>query len=67
MMESILNSNSEFILLMDPDDMYLNPNLFYKLFSYYISYNIDIVEFSVYKLKDGSYRDEIIMVNIFDE
>ena len=52
--EAILNSKGKYILLMDPDDMYLNKNLFYKLFSYYISYNIDIVEFSVYKQKDGS-------------
>ncbi len=32
--ESILNSNGKFVLLMDPDDMYLNENLFKELYDY---------------------------------
>ena len=62
--ESILNSKSEYVLLMDPDDMYLNENLFQddmylneNLFQelYYINIknNFDIVEFSVYQQYDG--------------
>ena len=34
--ETILNSRSEYILLMDPDDMYLNENLFQELYDYNI-------------------------------
>ena len=51
--ESILNSNSEYILLMDPDDMYLNENLFLDLYNFNIKNNIDIIEFSVYQQFDG--------------
>jgi glycosyltransferase involved in cell wall biosynthesis len=46
--KSILYSKGEYILLMDPDDMILNPNLFQELFNYYLKNNLDIIEFSVY-------------------
>ena len=52
--ESILNSNSKYIILMDPDDMYLNENLFLNLFNYNFEKNLDIIEFSVYQQIDGS-------------
>ena len=55
-MESILNSNSEFILLMDPDDMYLNVNLLKELYEFNIKNNIDIIEFVVYQQFDGRNR-----------
>ena len=51
--ESILNSKSEFILLMDPDDMYLNKNLFQELYNYNSDKNLDIIEFSVYRQNEG--------------
>ena len=51
--ESIFNSNSEFILLMDPDDMYLNKNLFQELYNYNKKKNLDIIEFSVYRQNEG--------------
>ena len=51
--EAMLNSNGEYILLMDPDDMYLNPNLFQDIFNYNLKNNLDIIEFSVYQQKDG--------------
>ena len=51
--ESILNSKSKFILLMDPDDMYLNINLFKELYYYNIKKNLDIIEFSVFRQIDG--------------
>ena len=47
--ESILKAKGEYIMLMDPDDMYLNVNLFEKLFKYNKNLNIDIIEFSVYR------------------
>lgn len=46
--ESILNSCSKNILLMDPDDIYLNENLFQELYDYNKNRNLDIIEFSVY-------------------
>ena len=51
--ESVLNSKSKYILLMDPDDMYLNENLFHDLYHYNLKINLDIVEFSVYGQNDG--------------
>ena len=47
--EAIINSNSQYILIMDPDDMYFNENLLQKLFDYNSLYNFDIIEFSVYQ------------------
>ena len=51
--EAILNAKGEFILLMDPDDMFLNQNLFKELHNYNLKNNLDIVEFTVYQQKDG--------------
>ena len=45
--EAILNSKSKYTLIMDPDDMYLNENLFLKLYNHNLKYNLDIIEFSV--------------------
>ena len=51
--EAILNSNSKYIILMDPDDMFLNKNLFLELYNYNVNYNLDIIEFTVYHQIDG--------------
>ena len=51
--EAILNAKGEYILLMDPDDMYLNPNLFQELFNYNLKNNLDIIEFIVYQQYEG--------------
>ena len=51
--EAISNSISEYILIMDPDDMYLNPNLFQEIYNYNLKNNLDIIEFSVFQQKDG--------------
>ena len=53
-LESILNAKGKNILLMDPDDMYLNENLFQELYNFNIKNNLDIIEFSVYQQMDGS-------------
>ena len=52
--EAILNSRTEYIILMDPDDLYLNENLFIELFKYNSKKNLDIIEFIVY----NQYSDE---------
>jgi len=46
-MEAIFNSKGEYIILMDPNDMYLNENLFQHLYNYNLKNNLDIIEFSV--------------------
>ena len=51
--EAILNASGEYILLMDPDDMYLNQNLFQEIYNYNLKNNLDIIEFSVFQQKDG--------------
>ena len=51
--ESILNAKGKYIILMDPDDLYLNKNLLQDLYNYNLIYNIDIIEFSVYHQIDG--------------
>ena len=51
--ETILNSKSKIILLMDPDDMYMNENLFQDLYNINIEQNLDIIEFSVFQQYEG--------------
>ena len=50
--EAILYSKGEYILLIDPDDMILNQNLFNELFNYNLKYQFDIIEFSVFHKKE---------------
>ena len=51
--EAILNAKGTYIIIMDPDDMFLNKNLFYKLYNYNLEFNLDIIEFSVYRQIEG--------------
>ena len=51
--EAILNAKGEYVILMDPDDMYLNPYLFQEIYNYNLKYNLDIIEFTVYQQNDG--------------
>ena len=51
--ESILNSKSKYIILMDPDDIYINENLFQNLYNYNKNKNLDIIEFSVLRQIEG--------------
>ena len=38
---------------MDPDDLYLNENLFQELYNYNLKYNLDIIEFTVFQQIEG--------------
>ena len=60
--EAILNSKGEYTLIMDPDDMYLNEDLFLKLYNYNLKYNLDLIEFSVMHQIDGN--NNIFIPNI---
>ena len=54
--DAILESKGKYILLMDPDDMLLNPNLFLELYKLNINYNLDIIEFTVYCYDEKNYE-----------
>ena len=51
--EAVLNSKSEYIMLMDPDDIYLNEHLLFELYKYNLKNNLDIIEFIVYNQFEG--------------
>lgn len=51
--ESILFAKGKYIILMDPDDLYLNENLFKELYNYNLKYNLDIIEFTVFQQIEG--------------
>ena len=51
--EAILNSFGKYIILMDPDDMFLNENLLKELYQYNLNNNLDIIEFIVYHQIEG--------------
>lgn len=50
--DGVLNSKGNFIILMDPDDMLLNPNLFENLYYYYLKYNLDMIEFTIFHYEE---------------
>jgi len=52
--EAIMMSKGRYIILLDPDDMILNGNLFQELYDYNLNYNLDIIEFVVYQQKEGN-------------
>jgi glycosyltransferase involved in cell wall biosynthesis len=45
--DAISNAKGKYIILMDPDDMFVNQELFEQLFNYNSNLNLDIIEFSV--------------------
>jgi glycosyltransferase involved in cell wall biosynthesis len=51
--EGALNSKSEYILFLDPDDMIFNPFLFEKIYKCYLNYNLDIIEYTVFYLREN--------------
>lgn len=47
--EGVLNSKSKYILFLDSDDMIFNPFLFENIYECYLKYNLDIIEFTVFR------------------
>jgi glycosyltransferase involved in cell wall biosynthesis len=50
--DGIHNSKGYFLILMDPDDMFLNPNLFEKLYTLYLKYNLDMIEYTIFHYEE---------------
>ena len=46
--DAILASRGKYLILMDPDDMLLNPNLFLELYYLNLKFNLDIIEFTAF-------------------
>ena len=51
--DAIFNAAGKYILLMDPDDLLLNQDIFQELYDYNQKYNLDIIEFLVYHQIEG--------------
>ena len=45
--DAIISSKGKYFILIDPDDMFINPNLLQELYNYNLKYNLDIIEFTV--------------------
>ena len=45
--DSILASKGKYLMLIDSDDMLINPNILKDLFNYNLKYNLDLIEFTV--------------------
>ena len=50
--DGILASIGKYIILMDPDDMLLNPKILEELYNYNLKYNLDIIEYTVFCYKE---------------
>lgn len=50
--DAILASKGKFIILMDPDDMILNPKLLYEIYKFNLKHNLDIIEFTVFSYNE---------------
>ena len=51
--DAALNSKGKYFLFVDPDDMILNPFLFDELYKYNLRFNLDMIEFMVYHIKEA--------------
>ena len=45
--DAIISSKGKYLILIDADDMLINPNLLQDLYNYNLKYNLDIIEFTV--------------------
>ena len=51
--DSVFNAKGQYLIFLDPDDLFVNPKLFQKLYDFNIDYNLDIIEFTVYAENEG--------------
>ena len=45
--DAIISSKGKYFILIDPDDIFINPNLLQNLYNYNLKYNLDIIEYTV--------------------
>lgn len=45
--DAIISSKGKYFILIDPDDIFINPNLFQHLYNYNLKYKLDIIEYTV--------------------
>ena len=45
--DAIISSKGKYFILIDPDDMLINPNLLQELYNFNLKYNLDIIEYTV--------------------
>ena len=45
--DAIISSKGKYFILIDPDDILINPNLLQHLYNYNLKYNLDIIEYTV--------------------
>ena len=45
--DAIISSKGKYFILIDPDDILINPNLLQNLYNYNLKYNLDIIEYTV--------------------
>ena len=51
--DAIFSSKGKYIILMDPDDMLINPKLLQKLYKFNQKYNVDIIEYTVIRYNEN--------------
>lgn len=64
--DAILNAKGEFILMMDPDDMFLYNDLFKELYNYNSKYNLDVNEFLVYHQNENEKKIYLPSAHIYN-
>ena len=45
--DAIISSKGKYFILIDPDDIFINPNLLQELYNYNLKYNLDMIEYTV--------------------
>ena len=45
--DAIISSKGKYLILIDPDDILINPNLFQELYNFNLKNNVDIIEYTV--------------------
>jgi len=45
--DAIMSSKGKYFILIDPDDIIINPQLLQELYNYNMKYNLDIIEYTV--------------------
>ena len=45
--DAIISSKGKYFILIDPDDIFINPYLFQHLYNYNLKYNLEIIEYTV--------------------